>query len=391
MNFTITRSNLLYVIQAVHRTGQAKVTMPILGGILFKAIDNTLIATSTDIDLTTQCKIQASIIEEGSFCLPARQIADIVRHLPDTVIQIEGSQEKSSVRIIYGESEVNINGFSPEQFPDFPVPLSACGHAQAGKGITSLLIPKNTFKDMIRRAIFAVSTDRTRPLFTGVLFEVQDQKLRLVATDTHRLALAEITLEDMAPPPKSIVVPGSALNELIRIIRVDLSACSAQAGEESVAIETSENHIFFITEDTTIASRLIAGQFPSYTQVVPDKFTSRLRANVKEIHDAVERAALLSQEEIPVIHLSLSMEQCTIFLSGFAGWIRERLNATYEGEPLEVFFNARYLMDCLRVIPTEEVVIEYTGSLGAAVIRSWERDDHFSLLLPARPRSEEIY
>jgi len=371
MNFTINKSNLLYVIQTVHRTGQAKITMPILGGILFKAINNTLAAISTDIDLTTQCKMPASIIEEGTFCLPARQMADIVRHLPDTVIQIEGSQEKSSVRIAYGDSEVNINGFPPGQFPDFPVP----------GGQPSLLVPKNIFKDMVRQTIFAVSTDRTRPLFTGVLFEVADQKLRLVATDTHRLALTEITLGS-APPPKSIVVPGSALNELIRIIRVD---------EESVAIEISENHIFFITEDTIIASRLIAGQFPLYTQVVPDKFISRLRADVKEIYDAIGRAALLTQEEIPVIRFSLSMEQCTIFLSGFAGWIREKLNATYEGEPLEVFFNARYLMDCLRVIPTEEVVIEYTGSLGAAIIRSWERDDHFSLLLPARPRSEEIY
>jgi len=371
MDFTITRSNLLYVIQTVHRTGQAKVTMPILSGILFRAKDNKLVATSTDIDLTTQCKMPASITEEGTFCLPARQIADIVRHLPDTVIRIEGSQEKSSVRIIYGDSEVNINGFSPGQFPDFPV----------SGGQPSLLVPKNIFKDMVRQTIFAVSTDRTRPLFTGVLFEVQDQKLRLVATDTHRLALTEITL-DLAPPPKSIVVPGSALNELIRIIRVD---------EESVAIEIGENHIFFTTEDMQVTSRLIAGQFPSYAQVVPDKFTSRLRADAKEMYDAVGRAALLTQEEVPVIRFSLNMEQCTIFLSTAAGWIRERLNATYEGEPLEVFFNARYLMDCLRAIPTEEVVIEYTGSLSAAVIRPWERDDHFSLLLPARPRSEEIY
>lgn len=371
MNFTITRSNLLYVIQTVHRTGQAKITMPILGGILFRAIDNMIVATSTDIDLTTQCKMPASIIEEGSFCLPARQVADIVRHLPDTVIQIEGSQEKSSVRIIYGDSEVNINGFSPEQFPDFLVP----------EGQPSLRVAKNTFKDMVRQTIFAISADRTRPLFTGVLFEVTDQKLILVATDTHRLAYTQVTLDSVSLP-RSIVVPGNALNELIRIIKMD---------EENITIEIDENHIFFLTEDTIIASRLIAGQFPSYTQVVPDKFISRLRADTKELHDAVGRAALLTQEEVPVIHFSLSMEHCTIFLSTTAGWIRERLNAAYEGEPLEVFFNARYLMDSLRVIPTEEVVLEFTGSLSAAIIRPWERDDHFSLLLPARPRGEEVY
>jgi len=350
---------------------------------LIKAEEGFITATLTDIDLTTQCSVPANVVENDLICLPARQISDIIRHLTDDLISIETLPEKDCARILYGESEINIYGFPPEQFPEIPHP----------SGENSLKAPKKIFKEMIRQAIFAVSTDRTRPLFTGVLFEISDQKLRLVATDTHRLALTETSLdrgqlteEDRklstgnCQLATNVIVPGSALNELNRIL---------QADEENMAIEIGQNHIFFSTEDTILSSRLIAGQFPLYNQIIPTKYISRLQAGVRETYDAVRRAALLPQEEVPVIHFSLSKQQCILFLNTSAGWIREKISADYQGEPLEVFFNARYLMDCLHVVPTDDFSIDFTGSLSAAVIRPLERDNFLSLLLPARPREEK--
>ena len=369
MRITIKRSDLLHAIQTVYRTSPAKITMPILGGMLVKAEDGFLTTTLTDIDLTTQCSVPANVVENDLICLPARQISDIIRHLTDDMISIETLPEKNCARILYGESEINIYGLPPEQFPDIPAP----------SGENSLQTQKKIFKDMIRQTIFAVSTDRTRPLFTGVLFEILNQKLRLVATDTHRLALTETPLE-ISTPALNVIVPGNALNELNRIL---------QADEENMAIEVGQNHIFFSTEDTILSSRLIAGQFPLYNQIIPTKYISQLTAGVRETYDAVRRAALLPQEEVPVIHFSLSKQQCILFLNTSAGWIREKINANYHGEPLEVFFNARYLMDCLHVIPTDDFSIDFTGSLSAAVIRPLERDNFLSLLLPARPREEK--
>ena len=369
MKITINRSDLLHAIQTVYRTSPAKITMPILGGMLIKAEEDFITATLTDIDLTTQCRVPANVMENDLICLPARQISDIIRHLTDDVISIETLPEKDCARILYGESEINIYGLPPEQFPEIPLP----------SGENSLKTPKKIFKDMIRQAIFAVSTDRTRPLFTGVLFEISDQKLRLVATDTHRLALTETRLE-VSTPALNVIVPGSALSELNRIL---------QAEEENMVIEIGQNHVFFSTEDTILSSRLIAGQFPLYNQIIPAKYISRLQAGVRETYDAVRRAALLPQEEVPVIHFSLSKQQCILFLNTSAGWIREKISADYQGEPLEVFFNARYLMDCLHVVPTDDFSIDFTGSLSAAVIRPLERDNFLSLLLPARPREEK--
>jgi DNA polymerase-3 subunit beta len=343
--------------------------MPILGGMLIKTEKGFVTATLTDLDITTQCRVPASVVENDLICLPARQISDIVRHLTDEVISIETLPENNCAKILYGESEINIYGLPPEQFPEIPAP----------GGQQFFQVKKKTFKEMIRQTIFAVSTDRTRPLFTGVFFEISNQKLRLVATDTHRLALTETSLE-VSTPASNIIVPSSALNELNRILQSD---------EENMLIEIGLSHVFFSTEDTVLSTRLIAGQFPLYNQIIPTKYVSQLQAGVRETYDAVRRAALLPLEEIPVIHFSLSTQQCILFLNTSAGWIREKINANYQGEPLEVFFNARYLMDCLHIIPTEDFSIDFTGPLSAAVIRPSEKDNFLSLLLPARPREEK--
>jgi len=367
LKFTTTKSNLLHIVQTVYRPVQTKVTLPILGTILFKAENGYLSATSTDMDLTLQCKIPLSITQEGMACLPARQITDIIRRLPDTSIQIEHDPRVNIVKILYEDSFLNIRCFSPDQFPAFPKVAED----------SFFKIPQGVLKDMIKQTIYTVSNDKTRLIFTGVLFEAMDQKIRLVATDTHRLSWRETTIE--TKQFENVVAPGNALIELNRIMRNN---------EEPVQVKIGKTHIIFEMEDSLVISKLLAGRFPSYRQIIPDKFTANLTANTSDLSEALSRAALLLDEDFPILHFTLDEKESIIALNTTSGLIKEKLKAIYQGESMEILFNARYLIESLRVLPTEEVIINFTGPLSAAIIKPSGRDDYLSLLLPARPKND---
>ncbi|MCL6447975.1 MAG: DNA polymerase III subunit beta [Armatimonadetes bacterium] len=362
-----TKSNLLHAVQTVYRSSQAKTSLPILGSILFRVQAGELSTTSTDIDLTLQCKVSVEAVQEGAICLPARQIMDIVRSLPDAAVQLESDETTNSVKILYNDSQMNIKGYPPDQFPALPEVIEQI----------SFELAQGLLKEMIRQTIYAVSTDRTRPLFTGVLFENEDQRFRLVATDTHRLALRETGVD--ADRFGNVIVPGGALSELVRIMRGE---------DEPVQIKISKSHISFAIQDALLISRLIAGQFPAYRQIIPHNFSARLTMNALELSNALARAALLIEEEIPILRFNLEEGRSLISVNTPSGWIKENLKADYTGDPMEIYFNARYLMETLRPIPTEEVTINFTSPLSAAIIQPAGKDDYLALLLPARPKSD---
>ncbi|MGQ9824918.1 MAG: DNA polymerase III subunit beta [Desulfotomaculales bacterium] len=367
MKFTVTRSNLLQGVQTVYRSGQAKSGLPVLNTILFQVDSEKLTLTSSDIDLTIQCRLPANTESGGEICLPARQILDIVRCLPDTPVQIENNPEANSVKILYDNSEINIKGYPPEHFPAPPELTD----------FSSFELPQGTLKEMIKQTIYAVSQDKTRPLFTGVFFEKYGGKLRLVATDTHRLALREADVEVGDFP--GVIVPSNSLNELTRVMRQE---------EEKVSVMIGRTHISFTTADSVLISRLITGQFPAYQQIIPTSFSSSLVMNREELSSALARASLLINEDLPILRFNFSREESFIFLSAETGWIKEQLKASYEGEGMEIFFNARYLIETLRVLSSEEVAIHFTSPLSAAIIKPAGREDYLALLLPARPKSD---
>lgn len=368
MRFTTTKSNLVYAIQTVQRAISPRSPMPVLSGILFHAAADQLTATATDLDLTIECMVPVTVEEPGALVLPARFIGELARRLPDVPIEFKTSSRATTATINYGQSQSSIHGFSPEQFPDIPrapeKPL--------------LQIGAELLKDALRQVIFASSTDETRPIFTGVLFEVQNDGLTLVATDTHRLAWRKVPLT--AEEPINVIVPGKTFNELIKI---------AGGGEENIiSVSLAENRIFFAGPGILISSRMIAGSFPPYRQVIPEEFCTVVHAVTRELLEATERASLLINEGVPVVHFNLRQEACILSVHTETGWIREELNMQMEGEAMEISFNHRYLSDALRAVNSEKVIINLTGPLSAAVIRCPENEHYLSLLLPARPSRE---
>ncbi|MQL53204.1 DNA polymerase III subunit beta [Desulfofundulus thermobenzoicus] len=365
MKITTSRNTLAFAIQTANRAISPRLPLPILSGLLFEATGNHLTVTATDMDLTIQCRVEVSVEEEGAAVLPSRYIADLVRHLPDLPIEIQTPPGSHSAAIRYGTSQLNIHGFNPEQYPRPSSPAEGF----------SLPMNRNQLREMIRQVSFAVSSDETRPIFTGILMQLKDGFFRLVATDTHRLAVRQANIKT-AGKPMNIVVPGKTLNELARLI----------TGEDrQVEIIAGENHVFFQMEDIFLSSRIIAGQFPPYEQAIPQETSTSVRVETRSLLEATERAALLVSNNIPVVHFSLGQNTCVVSVHTEAGWIREVIDVSVDGQPLDICFNARYLIEILRAIPEEEALLEFTGPLSATIIRPVQNMDYLVLLLPARP------
>lgn len=363
MKIICTRQNLVQGVSTAQRAVSTKNPLPILSGILLTAVENRLEFQATDLEMGIQCVVPCNVQEEGSIVLPAKYLGEIVRRLPDAPIQIETGQS-TNVVIRYGQSEITINGFHAEEFPTFPKPL----------GKNSLTIPEEELKDYLRQILFATSADENRPVFTGVLMEINEGQLRFVATDTHRLALRKISLKDNLDDT-NVIIPGKALNELARVIG---------SADREVTISLGDNQIIFGMEDTLLISRLIEGQFPNYRQVIPQGHKTRIRVKTKDLLESVERASLLARVGTQIIRLNIEEEKVIINANTEVGKIHEELPIYLQGDPIQIAFNAVYLIDALKSIGGDNLYFDMSGPLSPGILRPVEGDEYLSLVLPVR-------
>lgn len=369
MNFASDKENLLNSVQVVQRAVSIKNPLPILGGIKFETENDRVVLSATDLEMGIRCSFPAEVMETGSAVLPAKVISELIRRLPDIPVFLKSDPLTGSVTVQYGESEASINGYPVEEFPDFPLPESG----------VKIFLSGNILRDMVKQVVFAAATDENRPIFTGVLLEVNNGEVNVVATDTHRLAWRKISLESCKDLNINLIVPGKTLNELTKIIG---------SPEQNIEITVTENQVLFNTGDICLISRLIGGQFPNYRQVIPMEYISRIRVKTKDLAEATERAALLTREGSPIIKLSISDNTLVVSVNTEAGRVREEISIYQEGEPLQFAFNARYLSDALKVIGSDDVNIDFTGPLSPGIIRPVSDADYLSLLLPVRLRED---
>jgi DNA polymerase-3 subunit beta len=367
MKLSSTKDNLSYGVQTVQRVVSLKNPLPILSGILLKADKGILSFTATDLELGIECNVSVSVYEEGAVVLPARLLTEIVRRLPEIDILVEVNKENNSTLIKYGQAEFNLLGMSPEDFPLLP-------RIENEKQIS---IKQDIFRKMIKQVGFAISLDDNRPIFTGVLMEIEKGEIRLVATDTHRLAFKKRKLDNIETDfEKTVIVPGKALNELNRIMN----------GEgEYLKIAFGDNQVVFELPGVKLISRLIEGHFPNYKNVIPQGCKTKIRVKNKELLEAAERASLLAKEGSNVIRLNVKEGTVIIHSSSpEVGKIEEPLPIVFEGEETQIAFNSKYLIDVLKVIETEDVLLELNGSLSPGIIKPTEDENYFYLILPIR-------
>lgn len=366
MYLTTTRDNLAAAVGLVQRVIPPRSPLPVLSGILLKAADDRLTLTGSDLELAISMWIPAEVTTPGELLLPARYVADIVRRLPEGPVQIEAAADGCGAVLRYGNAQARLSGFPPQDYPQLPQVIPQ----------VKFSLPVETCRDLVRQVIYAAGQDELRPIFTGVLLEIVEGELYLVATDTHRLALKRYRLPDNELQLTNIVIPAKAVNELYRSLGVL---------EGEVTVRVAENYVGFTSGPLRLITRLIDGRYPDYRQVIPKSYLTRLTAlDGLAFLRTIERAAVFAQEEVPVVLCEIEGDTMRVSAQSQVGSLEETLPVCSEGEPVAVAFNAGYLMEALRASSTQEVDLELNGPLGPAVLRPAGADDYLALVLPVR-------
>ncbi|GEK35070.1 DNA polymerase III subunit beta [Kurthia sibirica] len=376
MKFSILRDQLLNGLNDVMKAVSSKTTIPILTGIKIDAAEDGIRLTGSDADITIQTFIPVekdgeqliSITTTGSIVLQARMFNEIVRKLPTNEVEIEVSDQYQT-RIQSGKSDFHLIGLEPNEYPMLPEVSEE----------TQITIPGDLLRSVIRETVFAVSTSESRPVLTGVNWQVKEEGLVCVATDSHRLARRIVALENLPTNVESVVIPGKSLTELSKI----LSDASSP-----VNIYMTNQQVLFKTEDVLFFSRLLEGNYPDTNRLIPDSYQTTVKINGKELLQAIDRASLLAREERNnVVRFStLSGESIEISSnSPEIGKVEEEIHVQeLSGEELRISFSAKYMMDALKSLDGQDVIIQFTGAMRPFIIRSIHDNSILQLILPVR-------
>lgn len=366
MKVHCSKDALLTGVNTVQKAVSNKNTLPVLQSISIKAEGQKLIFTATDLEIGIRCEVPAETESEGTVVLPAKLFTEIVRKLPDTTISLSSQDE--SIHLIYYNSEILLKGYDPDEFPLLPDLMDP----------TVFSLPTSLFRSMIRETIFACASEENRPVFSGLLLEIDHQNLRLIASDTHRLAYRAEEVSNPEEIKFSGIIPAKTMSEIYRLLKED---------EETLAIHFTDTQVSFHFGSVHLISRLIEGQFPNYKQVIPQTCETKVYLSVRDFMEAVERASLLTRDSsVGASIIRLAIKEDTIHLDHTTelGRIAEQIFIKKEGQDLNISFNSKFILDVLRVLDAEEILFELSGPQSPAVIRNIKDRNYICLLLPVR-------
>ncbi len=365
LNVTCPKGALQEAVQTVARGVTGRSTQPVQNNIFLESSGSQLRLVATDLEfISLEAVIDVTVHEEGKVTAPARLLTELVGSLPDADVLL-AANEHQALAVHCSAVDYTIRGLSAADFQQFP---------DVTEGV-SVSMPQSLLHSLLSQTHFATSRDETRPILTGALFEFSGNVLKVVATDTYRLALREATLTSEVAEPISAIVSSRALSELLRV----LSAHS----DEPVTIQVSANQIRFSMGNYEVASRLIEGQFPNYQKVIPSSLERKLLVSVSALEPALRRALIVAREDANRVVLRPSGEALQISAeSQDVGRVEEVVAGHLDGEPTEIAFNARYLLDVLEAVETENVTVDLSGPLNPGMIRAEGNDDYLYVLMP---------
>jgi DNA polymerase III subunit beta len=366
MKFTITREKLHEALGAVAASVPAKTTLPVLSNILVEASKDGLRLSGTDLDIAVSTVIPAQVDQEGATTLPARKLVEIVRELPSAAIRFTGSGEQR-VQIECGRSRFKLLGLSRDEFPAFPAVKFDGGWKVGAKDLQKL----------IAHVAFAASTEESRPILNGVLWELRSDRMRMVATNGHRLARMDVPLQGSGGH-SDLIVPPKALDQIRRLFGPD----------DSIEIARSDNHLGFRSAGTQIFTRLIEGPYPNYEQVIPRENDKTMTADRAALAAALRRMSIVASDQTHRIRLAFANGGCRFSVTTpDLGEAQEEMTVAYDGDPLEIGFNAAYLLEVLKYMPTDEVRMSFKAPERAATCEPVGWDDpasYLTLVMPLR-------
>ncbi|AIE58532.1 DNA polymerase III subunit beta [Bacillus methanolicus] len=376
MKFIIQRDRLVQSVQDVMKAIASRTTIPILTGIKIVATEKGVTLTGSDSDISIESFIPkeedgnelVEIKEPGAIVLQARFFSEIVKKLPTETVDIEVQNHLQTV-IRSGKSEFNLHGLDAEEYPHLP----------QIKEENVFRIPTDLLKMMIRQTVFAVSTSETRPILTGVNWKIENNELTCIATDSHRLALRKAQIETENNESYNVVIPGKSLNELSKIL---------DDSNDPIDIVITENQVLFKAKHLLFFSRLLEGNYPDTSRLIPTDSKTDVVVNLKEFLQAIDRAALLARDDRNNVVKFSTFESQLIEISSNTpeiGKVVEEVQAqSIDGEELKISFSAKYMMDALKTLEGTEIKISFTGAMRPFLIRPINDDSILQLILPVR-------
>jgi DNA polymerase-3 subunit beta len=366
MKFSCNQQTLSKALNTVSKAVTSRTTIPILKGILLEVNgDNTLTLSASDLDLSIEKRIEVAAEEVGSVVVSARLFSDIVRKLPNEEIQIE-EQENNTIIIKCLASEFTIVGQPADEFPNI-------GDINLDKKIS---LDRDILKEMIKKTSFAASIDESKGIIVGVLVEMEEEYLNMVALDGFRMAITREAVKN--EEKKKIIIAARILNEINKIISEN------EEGKEIFFI-LDEKKAVFLLDETKVVLRLLEGDFIKYNDILPKEWKCRAILNRSEMLSSIERASLLAKEgKNNLIKLSIFRDKIIITSRSEEGNVKEEVFVEKEGVDLDIGFNSKYLLDVLKAVDDERIAMEFNTSVSPCLIKPLEGRKFEYLVLPVR-------
>lgn len=368
MRFTCDQKKLVKVLNIVSKAVSVRTTIPTLKGILLEVKEGSrLFMTASDMDISIEDSIDVENAVPGALVVQARLFGDIIRKLPGSDIEISTEDDRLTIRCL--NSEFSLAGMPADEFPNIK---------NTEEGAKKISFSRSMFSDMIKGTSFAASIDQTKGVITGILIEMKSDHLRMVAIDGYRMA---INTEKVANKEENnVIISQRIMNEIGKILTE-----TAGEGDGGMELIFDKKSAVLLIDEIKIVLRLIAGEFIKYEDILPKKTEIEVKLKKDEFTEAAERASLLSKEgKNNLIRLSLRDKVCTITSRSEEGNVREDVLIEKTGQDLDIGFNAKYVLDILRAVPDEELVLKFNTAISPCLVEPTSGDRYKYLILPVR-------
>ena len=367
MKISCLRTDLANAVSNVSRAVSTKAAIPALEGVLIKAYGESLNISGYNLEIGITTDIDATIQAEGEIVVSAKLFLDIVRRLPEEVVMIE-TDERMVTYITCGHVDYQIVGMSSVEYPDLP----------SFEQTDIITVNTKTLRDMIRQTVYAVSENNAKPIYMGSLFEIQDKLLKIVAIDGYRMAIRSENVD--SDSKNEFVVPGKTQLEVLKLLNDD---------EENVDIIIGQRHIMFQVKNYRVISRLIEGTFLDYNTTIPTETQTEVVINTRTIINAVERMSLLNNDRVQSpVRCNFANDEIRLSCASAVGRANDCISVSVMGEPVEIGFNNKYLLDALKNTDTDEIKLVLNGPLKPMVVKPVKGDSFLIIVVPMRLSNE---
>ena len=366
MKFTVSQSALAKALLVVTKGMATNSTLPILSGVYIKAADGMLEFQATNLTISIRHKIAANVEDEGETVVSGKILTNIVKTLPDSAVTFEGLDR--IVAITCDKSHFRLNTLDPRDFPEFPqVSLER-----------SIELPSALLSEMVDKVYKVTSKDTSRPILSGVLLSVEENTIRLVATDSYRLAVCDSNVETSSTDEAFVtIVPGATFHDVL----------SSPSMTEQILVGTTESQVVFVFGNTTYVSRKIEGNFPNYRQLLPATCNTSIKLDAAQFGSALKRVSVIASSN-PSVRFDADVDGKLMRLSASSpdqGESSEMLDAEIEGGSMSIALNFHYVFDCVNAVSgTDALALELQGPMQPAIFKSWGKINYLYLLMPVR-------